>query len=149
MTRSATTAKTTRTREDRVSIGENSIPLTPSSSDDGQEHDEESTTTTTTTTLLSREDEFDDLMEQCQGQFTPGFLRHLEGECERIANAPQTSPESLRLLQFLRTLQVRVVEELGRTFLGQEAIALGQLLGYDDPQERMAVLQTGLSLCEA
>ena len=136
--KAATTTTTTTTAESAVS-------LTGSSLDDEPKQDDDNTISPPTT-LLSREDEFDDLMEQCKGQLTPGFLRHLEGECERIANAPQTSPESLRLLQFLRTLQLRVVEELGMTFLGQEAIVLGQLLGYDDPQERMAVLQTGLSL---
>ena len=87
----------------------------------------------------------DDLLESERNNLTPGFLRHLEGECERIANAPNTTPESLRLLQMLRTIQARVVEELGKE-LGDEAMVLGQLLGYDDPRERIAVLKAGMGV---
>ena len=87
----------------------------------------------------------DELLESERDNLTPGFLRHVEGECERIANAPSTTPESLRLLQMLRTIQVRVVEELGKE-LGDEALVLGQLLGYDDPRERIAVLRTGMGV---
>jgi len=91
----------------------------------------------------SREEELDDFM--ASNTFTPGFLRHLEGECERIENAPRTTSESLRLLQVLRTIRIRVIEELG-TSLGEGASVLGQLLAYDDAKERLAVLQTGLEL---
>lgn len=93
----------------------------------------------------NKEAVLDDLLESERDNLTPGFLRHLEGECERIANAPSTTPESLRLLQMLRTIQVRVVEELGKG-LGDEALVLGQLLGYDDPRERIAVLRAGMSV---
>lgn len=91
------------------------------------------------------EDELDELLEQEKEHFTPGFLRHLEGECERIANAPSTTAESMKLMQVLRTIQVRVVEELGKD-MGEGALVLGQLLGYDNPQERLAVLQAGLQM---
>ena len=101
--------------------------------------------TSSSTKALQAEEELDMLLESERENLTPGFLRHLEGECERIANAPQTSPESLRLLQILRTVQVRVVEELGKS-LGDEALVLGQLMGYDDPQERIAVLQAGMMI---
>ena len=91
------------------------------------------------------EDDLDDMLEEEKTSFSPGFLRHLEGECERIANAPSTTPESLKMLQILRTIQARVVEELGKD-LGEGALVLGQLLGYDDDKERLAVLQTGLQM---
>jgi len=90
-----------------------------------------------------REDELDDFMEA--HAFSPGFLRHLEGECERIENAPKTTKESLRLAEVLRTIRIRVIEELGVP-LGEGASVLGQLLAYDDPKEQLAVLQTGLEL---
>lgn len=91
------------------------------------------------------EEELDELLESEKEHFSPGFLRHLEGECERIANAPSTTAESMKLLQILRTIQARVVEELGKD-MGEGALVLGQLLGYDNPQERLAVLQAGLQM---
>ena len=53
--------------------------------------------------------------------FTPGFLRHLEGECSRIANLPTISPESSKMLQILRVIQARVLEELGKVSVGHLA----------------------------
>jgi hypothetical protein len=91
------------------------------------------------------EDTLDELLEQEIDNLTPGFIRHLEGECQRIANAAMVTAESTQLLQVLQTIRLRVIEELGKT-LGDEAIILGQLLGYDDPNERMAVLQAGLNV---
>lgn len=60
-----------------------------------------------------REELLDELMKSEKGNFTPGFLKHVEGECERIAHAPVMTPESSRLLQILLMIQARVLEELG------------------------------------
>lgn len=60
-----------------------------------------------------KEELLDELMESEKGNFTPGFLKHVEGECERIAHAPVMTPESSRLLQILLMIQARVLEELG------------------------------------
>lgn len=94
---------------------------------------------------VDREKRLDDLLRTERDDLTPGFLRHLEGECRRIEKAPNTTPESGRLLQTLRVVQTRVVEEMGKD-LGEEAQVLGQLLGYEDPHERAAVLETGLTV---
>jgi hypothetical protein len=72
-------------------------------------------------------------------------LRHIEGECERIAAAPKMTPESARLLEILRIIQTRALEELGLD-LGQAAQALGQLIGYESKSERTAVLEAGLAV---
>lgn len=77
--------------------------------------------------------------------FTPVFLRHLDGECQRIQKAPQSTPESLKLYEMLRTIQARIIEELGQD-LGEGAQVLGQLIGYDSKDERLAVLEAGLSV---
>lgn len=60
------------------------------------------------------ESELDNVLAEEKEAFTPGFLRHLEGECERIGNAKDVSPESTRMLQILRLIQTRVLEELGK-----------------------------------
>jgi hypothetical protein len=87
----------------------------------------------------------DQLMETEKDNFTPGFLKHVQGECERIAAAPVMTRESSRLLQILLMIQARVLEELGSE-IGEEALVLGQLLGYDNAKERMAVLDAGLTV---
>lgn len=92
-----------------------------------------------------REEALDELLSKEKDSFTPGFLRHIEGECERIANAPKMTPESARLLEILRTIQTRVLEELGND-LGESAQVLGQLIGYSDKAERLAVLEAGLTV---
>lgn len=97
------------------------------------------------TPARDREELLDSLMESEKENFTPGFLRHVEGECERIAAAPTMTPESSRLLEILHIIQTRVLEELGKD-MGEEAQVLGQLLGYDDAKERMAVLDAGLTV---
>ena len=74
--------------------------------------------------------------------FTPGFLRHLDGERARIANAPRMTPESARRLEIIRIIQARVLEELG-TDLGEAAVVLGQLMGYEKEEELRAVLDAG------
>jgi hypothetical protein len=92
-----------------------------------------------------REDALDVLMEGEVENFTPGFLRYVESECERVAGAPKLSPESTRLLQILRLVQTRAVEELGRG-LGEAAQVLGQLVGYESVSERLAVLDAGVTV---
>ena len=92
-----------------------------------------------------REEALDELLLKEKEYFTPGFLRHVEGECERIANAPKMTPESTRLLQILRMIQTRVLEELGSD-LGEAAQVLGQLIGYETKAERLAVLEAGLTV---
>lgn len=77
--------------------------------------------------------------------FTPGFLRHVDGECNRIASLPTISPESAKMLEILRVIQARILEELGKG-IGEGAIVLGQLLGYDEKAERLAVLDAGLAV---
>merc|ERR1712194_990825 len=94
---------------------------------------------------MGMENQLDDLLSQEKEAFTPGFLRHVEGECERISSLKTLSPESAKMLQILRLIQTRVLEELGKG-IGEGAIVLGQLLGYDDEAERMAVLDAGLAV---
>ena len=53
--------------------------------------------------------------------------------------------ESSRLLQILLMIQARVLEELGSD-IGEEALVLGQLLGYDHAKERLAILDAGLTV---
>lgn len=91
------------------------------------------------------EEELDDLLASEREAFTPGFLRHVEGECDRLASLPELSPETVRMLQVLRVVQARVLEELGKD-MGEGAVVLGQLLGYDDDSERLAVLDAGLAV---
>eukprot|EP00980_Cylindrotheca_fusiformis_P021361 scaffold8240_cov133-Cylindrotheca_fusiformis.AAC.6 len=91
------------------------------------------------------EEALDDLLESEKNNFSSGFLRHIEGECDRIAGAPRVSPESSRLLQMLRTIQARVLEELGSD-MGEAALVLGQLMGYDNKEELLGVLDAGLTV---
>lgn len=58
--------------------------------------------------------ELDRILAEEKEAFTPGFLRHLEGECDRIGNGHVMTPESTRMLQILRVIQTRVLEELGK-----------------------------------
>jgi hypothetical protein len=92
-----------------------------------------------------REEALDELFAAERDNITAGFLRHIEGECERIAAAPKMTPESARLLEILRIIQTRALEELGLD-LGQAAQALGQLIGYESRAERTAVLEAGLAV---
>jgi len=96
-------------------------------------------------TDLTKEELLDQLMEDERENFTPGFLRHLDGECARIANAPRMTPESARLLEIIRIIQARVLEELG-TDLGEAAVVLGQLMGYEKEEELRGVLDAGLTV---
>jgi aspartate aminotransferase-like enzyme len=60
------------------------------------------------------ENELDKVLAQEKEAFTPGFLRHLEGECMRIESSKSVTPESTKMLQILRVIQTRVLEELGK-----------------------------------
>ncbi len=91
------------------------------------------------------EDALEDLLSNEKEAFTPGFLRHVDGECNRIASLPTISPESAKMLEILRVIHARILEELGKG-IGEGAIVLGQLLGYDDKAERLAVLDAGLAV---
>jgi hypothetical protein len=93
----------------------------------------------------SKEDALDELMEAEKDNFSAGFLRHLEGECKRISNAPQKTPEATRLLEIIRIIQARVLEELG-VDMGEAALVLGQLMGYDNKDELLGVLDAGLTV---
>ena len=96
-------------------------------------------------TASVREQALDELLLREKENLTAGFIRHLDGECERIANAPSMSPESTRLLEILRMIQTRVLEEIGSD-LGEAAQVLGQLIGYESATERLAVLDAGLTV---
>jgi len=93
----------------------------------------------------SREEALDNVMKEEKKNFTTGFLRHIEGECNRIANAQKMTTESTRLLEILRLIQTRVLEELGHD-LGEAALVLGQLMGYEKESELSGVLDAGLTV---
>jgi hypothetical protein len=114
-------------------------------------------------TAWEREEALDELLEREREFLTAGFLRHLQGECKRIANAPAMTPESSRLLELLSMIQTRVLEEMAVMTnqqsgnnnnnnvnsdsgggLGEAAMVLGQLIGYESKAERLAVLEAGL-----
>ena len=50
-----------------------------------------------------------------------------------------------KMLEIMRVIQARIVEELG-AHLGEGAQVLGQLLGYENSDERLAVLDAGLTV---
>jgi hypothetical protein len=60
------------------------------------------------------ETQLDNLLTSEKVSFTPGFLRHVEGECRRISSLSTMSPESVKMLQILRLIQTRILEELGK-----------------------------------
>lgn len=62
----------------------------------------------------SMETQLDNLLTSEKVSFTPGFLRHVEGECRRISSLSTMSPESVKMLQILRLIQTRILEELGK-----------------------------------
>ena len=92
-----------------------------------------------------REEALDNLFVSERDSLTPGFLRYVENECDRIASATTKTQESSRLLEIMRIIHARVVEELGED-LGEAAQVLGQLIGYETTVERLAVLQAGLTV---
>ena len=92
-----------------------------------------------------REEALDQLLQKEGDNLTPGFLRHVAGECERIEQAPKMTPESIKLLETLRVVQARVVDEMGQN-LGDAAQVIMQLLNYETKGERIAVLEAGLTV---
>jgi hypothetical protein len=96
--------------------------------------------------FVSREEELDLLLQKERDQFTPGFLRHIENECQRISSAPSMTRESTRLLEVLRIIQTRVLEEICSNELGETAQVLGQIIGYETKIERTAILDAGLTV---
>lgn len=92
-----------------------------------------------------KEELLDQLMEEEKENFTPGFLRHLEGECDRISGQAKLTSESHRLLEIVRVIQARVLEEIGKD-MGEATLVLGQLMGYDDENELLGVLDAGLAV---
>ena len=98
-------------------------------------------------TISLMENELDALLKSESVSFTPGFLRHVEGECIRIriSNLQTPSSDSMKMLQILRVIQTRILEELGKN-IGEGAVVLGQLLGYDNVNEQLAVLDAGLAV---
>ena len=96
-------------------------------------------------TISIMENELDTLLQSESVSFTPGFLRHVEGECLRISNLKTPSSESTKMLQILRVIQTRILEELGKN-IGEGAVVLGQLLGYENVNEQLAVLDAGLAV---
>jgi len=94
---------------------------------------------------VAMEEQLDSLLASSKEAFTPGFLRHVEGECERLSNVKESTEETMRMLSLMRLIQTRVLEELGKG-LGDGAVVLGQLLGYESEAERLAVLDAGLAV---
>jgi len=94
---------------------------------------------------LAKQEKLDELIKNEKSNFTPGFLRHLDGECTRIANAKKMDVETTKMLEVMRVIQTRIIEELGQD-LGEGAQVLGQLLGYESSEERLAVLDAGLKV---
>ena len=92
-----------------------------------------------------REERLDELILKEKENFSRGFLRHLDSECDRIASAPKVTPESARLQEILMVIKTRILEELGKD-IGEGALVLGQLIAYEDKNERMAVLEAGLTV---
>ena len=70
--------------------------------------------TSSSTSVANMELQLDNLLSTEKAAFTPGFLRHVEGECIRISSLSTISPESVTMLQILRLIQTRVLEELGK-----------------------------------
>lgn len=92
--------------------------IAPSTSSGGDSGSTSAITTTTTipssSSVANMEFQLDNLLSSEKATFTPGFLRHVEGECIRISSLSTISPESVKMLQILRLIQTRVLEELGK-----------------------------------
>lgn len=148
------------------SIAPSSSGASPSSSDNITE-----TSSITSSSPLEMEERFDNLLSTNREAYTPGFVRYIDGECIRleslltqsqgdvtatttVTNATTTSSssssssyeETTKMIQILRVIQTRILDEIGKEHLGEGAIVLGQLLGYDNDNERLAVLDAGLAV---
>ena len=73
-----------------------------------------SSLSTSSSSVGNMENQLDNLLSSEKAAFTPGFLRHVEGECIRISSLSTISPDSVKMLQILRLIQTRVLEELGK-----------------------------------
>mmetsp|Transcript_27835 Transcript_27835/g.39833 ORF Transcript_27835/g.39833 Transcript_27835/m.39833 type:complete len:367 (+) Transcript_27835:171-1271(+) len=104
-----------------------------------------SSSSTSSTSRSYREEKLDTILQEEKDNFTPGFLRHVENECRRLANSSSITKDSTRLLETLQIIYLRILEELGKN-LGEGALVLGQLVGYDDAAERIAVLEGALTV---
>ncbi|CAB9502303.1 expressed unknown protein [Seminavis robusta] len=104
------------------------------------------TTLSKSQTERQREESLDQFLQEHRHEFTRGFLRHLEGECDRIQSAPSVTPDSLKLKETLLVIHARILEEMAVDCLGEGALVLGQLIAYDDKIERIAVLEAGLQV---
>ena len=147
------------------SIAPSSSGASPSSSDNIMEK----SSSITSSSLLEMEERFDDLLSTNREAYTPGFVRYIDGECIRlesllpqsqgdvtatttVTNATTSSSssssheETTKMIQILRVIQTRILDEIGKEHLGEGAIVLGQLLGYDNDNERLAVLDAGLAV---
>lgn len=93
----------------------------------------------------SREEALDRIMKEEKKNFSSGFLRHLEGECDRIGSKRPRTTEGDRMFEILLMIQTRVLEELGQD-LGEAALVLGQLMGYEKEEELLGVLDAGLTV---
>jgi len=91
------------------------------------------------------EDVLDEAIAYEKENFTPGFLRHLNGQIERINASPSITREGMRMVETLGMILIRVVEEMGQN-LGEGGVVLGQLVGYEKDEERISVLRSGLQV---
>ena len=57
----------------------------------------------------SKEECLDELMEEEQDKFTPTFLWHIKGKCDRITNASKMTQESAQLLEISHIIQTCVL----------------------------------------
>ena len=149
------------------SIAPSSSGPPPSSSDNIMEK----SSSIASSSPLEMEERFDDLLSTNREAYTPGFVRYIDGECIRleslltqsqggvtatttVTNATTASSssssssheETTKMIQILRVIQTRILDEIGKEHLGEGAIVLGQLLGYDNDNERLAVLDAGLAV---
>lgn len=97
--------------------------------------------------VQAREEALDELFHKQRDQFTAGFLRHVEGQCSRISSATKPTTDSYKMLEILKLIQTRILEELiSGSEWSEAAQVLGQLIGYDNKAERVAVLEAGLAV---
>ena len=154
------------------SIAPSSSPSsgTSSSSDNNMES---SSSIQSSSTPLEMEEQFDNLLAMNKEAYTPGFVRYIDGECIRLesllpqslqqdrtptttttvtttnttsSTSTSSNEETMKMIQILRVIQTRILDEIGKEYLGEGAIVLGQLLGYDNDAERLAILDAGLAV---
>lgn len=87
----------------------------------------------------------DEYLKENKARFSSGFLKHLDGEVQRLRNLPGASPQTAKMMELLRVIQIRVLDEIGSDF-GDAATVLSQLLQYDDVELRNKVILPGLEV---